>query len=309
MAVKIRRNKPKQIKFKNNLYEVMDAYIAEKKNANMRDATIQTYQQNLDLLAKCFGNVTIESLDEKSLDEFNQWIIDNTKYNDTSTNVVRRCLNAFFKWCHTTYDIRLLKFSYVKETEKIKEIFTDADIRRLTRKPNLDKCSYSELREYTITMIILATGVRANTIVNLKLKNVNFEQKTITFEVNKNRKVATFPVNKRVINAIEEYLELVELEDDYLFMNARTGKMLTSHSLSTSYMRYCQNRGVSVTSIHALRHYFAVQLFKETRDIRLVQVTLGHSDIETTQRYLKSLGLNEYTKELRKFDILEKLGA
>jgi site-specific recombinase XerD len=36
---------------------------------------------------------------------------------------------------------------------------------------------------------------------------------------------------------------------------------------------------------HTLRHTFATRLYRETKNIRLVQKALGHSDLSTTMIY------------------------
>lgn len=46
-------------------------------------------------------------------------------------------------------------------------------------------------------------------------------------------------------------------------------------------------RGLEIpATIHMLRHRFATQLYKATRDIRLVQKTLGHKSLSTTMLYV-----------------------
>lgn len=37
---------------------------------------------------------------------------------------------------------------------------------------------------------------------------------------------------------------------------------------------------------HSLRHYFATEAYRKTRDIRAVQMLLGHASLETTMRYV-----------------------
>jgi integrase/recombinase XerD len=50
--------------------------------------------------------------------------------------------------------------------------------------------------------------------------------------------------------------------------------------------RYGQRAGIERSIYpHLLRHTFASDLYAETKDIRLVQKALGHSDLSTTMIY------------------------
>lgn len=52
--------------------------------------------------------------------------------------------------------------------------------------------------------------------------------------------------------------------------------------------RYAQQAGIAGwehVSPHTLRHTFATDLYRETKNIRLVQKALGHSDLSTTMIY------------------------
>ena len=50
--------------------------------------------------------------------------------------------------------------------------------------------------------------------------------------------------------------------------------------------RYAKKAGINKDiSPHTLRHTFATDLLRETKNIRLVQKALGHSDISTTMVY------------------------
>lgn len=47
----------------------------------------------------------------------------------------------------------------------------------------------------------------------------------------------------------------------------------------------------AVYSAHDFRHFYATELYKATKDIRAVQVALGHSNIAVTDTYLRGLGV------------------
>jgi integrase/recombinase XerD len=74
-------------------------------------------------------------------------------------------------------------------------------------------------------------------------------------------------------------------EDDYLFVGQRgpwsgwaVGEIVKKHLRQLG----LYERGKAA---HSLRHSYAVELYRQKRDIRAVQKQLGHSSIQTTQKY------------------------
>jgi integrase/recombinase XerD len=78
----------------------------------------------------------------------------------------------------------------------------------------------------------------------------------------------------------------------HLFVNCY-GNPLSSQVVGIM-IRTCARKagiGKQVTA-HCLRHTFATALVKNGADIRAVQKMLGHVDLNTTQQYIRSLGLS-----------------
>ena len=69
--------------------------------------------------------------------------------------------------------------------------------------------------------------------------------------------------------------------DGYLFPSP-SGGHLSAHWLGGLVSRALGDG----TTMHQLRHLCATELHEATHDVRLVQVTLGHASLATTQRYL-----------------------
>ena len=248
-----------------SLDEAFDEWLCSCKDKGLSNGSIASYREKVELFLK-YTDVDVEEIDEEIIFGFREWLKYNRNFNDVSTNTTYRTLNVFFKFLHEEYLIPIYHLDYVKETKKIKHIFSADDIKKLLRQPNLDNCTYSELRDWCIVNIVLNTGVRASSIVNLRVEDVNFKEKTILFRHMKNRQQQVFPLKKDTLKIIRLYLDYVEDElDVYMFINSEH-KQLTSKQLSVSFQRYCKNRDVKITSFHCLRHFFATQLLKQTKN-------------------------------------------
>ena len=302
MAIKLKRGSRK-----NSIYSVFDEWLENCKNRGLSPVSIITYKEKVMMFLEYVGDIYIEDLDETTVYDFRYWLKEHRNFNAVSQNTTYRSINVFLKFMHEEYLTQDFHIDYVRVDKTIKKIFSYDDIKKLIKQPNLETCGYSELRDWVIVKIILETGVRASSIVNVKIDDIDFKQQTITFRHMKNRQQQIFPLKKDIVKLIQLYLEYVGEElDDYIFINSLHNP-LSSKQLSVSFQRYCKNRNVKITSIHCLRHFFATELLKATNNIHLVSKTLGHSSVAITERYIATLGLNEYKATLESIDILKHL--
>jgi site-specific recombinase XerD len=73
--------------------------------------------------------------------------------------------------------------------------------------------------------------------------------------------------------------------DDHLFLGQRGP--WTPAAVQQAVKKYLRKLGFyeKGKSAHALRHSYAVELYRQQRDLRAVQKQLGHASVQTTQRY------------------------
>ena len=73
--------------------------------------------------------------------------------------------------------------------------------------------------------------------------------------------------------------------DDHLFVGQRGP--WTPWAIGEIVKKYLRQLGLyqSGKSAHALRHSYAVQLYRQKRDLRATQKQLGHASVQTTQKY------------------------
>ena len=89
---------------------------------------------------------------------------------------------------------------------------------------------------------------------------------------------------------LKEYLSIREgTGEDFLFPN-ETNQQLTENALRLAIEKYNKSRGVSKTSIHLFRHYFAKTYIQNGGDCFRLQKILGHKKIEMTVHYANLYG-------------------
>lgn len=88
------------------------------------------------------------------------------------------------------------------------------------------------------------------------------------------------PIHPRV----QEALDALPLARAGPLWRGRFGEVVTPSALSKRMNRYLKGLGITATA-HQLRHMFATEVYRLSRDLRLTQELLGHSDPATTAIY------------------------
>jgi integrase len=141
------------------------------------------------------------------------------------------------------------------------------------------------------------TGMRPNEVSSLRPRDIDRSGEVwvyrVTPEVNKkehlgDKRTVLFGPKAQAILA--PWLKRAGSPTAWLF-TTRTGKRYTPHDYATAVKKTCLRLGLPVFTPNALRHLAGTEI-RATHGLEAAQVTLGHRDIRTTQRY----SLPDYTK-------------
>lgn len=185
---------------------------------------------------------------------------------------------------------------------KIPDILTLDEQKRLLDQFNLRY--FAPHRNKTMITLLLNTGLRLSEMTNLKWKNINLMTGQLKVVNGKGGKDRILYINENMIDILQSWKErqYKELGKSDLVFTTRTLKELDGKAVRKMIKTYTEKAGIDKDiTTHSLRHTFASDLLRKSKNIRIVQKALGHADISTTQIYTHIVDdeLEEAMKSLR----------
>ena len=150
------------------------------------------------------------------------------------------------------------------------------------------------IRDRAMLHLCFAGGLRVSELVGLPLANVSLERTPSIRVLGKGRKERCLPLWKETATDLRAWMAVRGAPPvPELFVNAEGAAMtragfeyiLDKHVCSAR--KSCPTLSGRSVSPHQLRHSCALTMLQATRDIRKVALWLGHSDIRTTEIYLR----------------------
>ena len=280
---------------KNNfdMEEAFREFYKEKQLLGIAQATLKGYQFTISKFITFFQSKNYQEINHIVLFDY----IENLKLkteNIVSINHHLRIVRVFLYWCmQNKYNIKNFKISLLREQELPPKCHTNDELERLIAHPKKND-DFVTWRNWTVVCFMLSTGCRCGTVVGVKMSDIDFDNNQIIFRHTKNKKIQIVPLSISLKKNLKEYISIwrdVDDKESYLFPNIGE-KPLNSHSLRNGYLRFCKRRNVINTSLHALRHDFARLWILNGGDVVRLQKILGHSSLNTTQRYVQLFGVD-----------------
>ncbi|MBN1273888.1 MAG: tyrosine-type recombinase/integrase [Candidatus Aminicenantes bacterium] len=268
------KQKPKKTKFLDFAEQYVENYAKVNKRSWKTD--------------ECYLQGMMQYFSKYYLDEITSLHIEKYKVYRLKQNVrpstVNRCLAILRKMFNLAVEWDLLKISpmrkikFYSEKDNLKE-------RILTKDEETRLLEESAEHLKPILIVALNTGMRRGEILNLKWNQVDLKRKTIRVEETKSGKMRFISVNTPLLHELQKH-QSTKSTSDYLFINPKTGKPLTS--VKTAFKAACRRAGIFNLRFHDLRHTFASRLVERGIDLITVKELLGHSSVKITERYTHS---------------------
>lgn len=150
------------------------------------------------------------------------------------------------------------------------------------------------IKHRCMMVLLFSAGLRRNELLNLKVRDIDFERDIIFIAKGKGGKDRISILSEVCKGFLKDYLAQYK-PTDWLF-TGQYGEKYSAASVWKIFDRLKKKYNITKQgNVHLLRHTFATRLLESGTDIRYIQSLLGHSSVKTTQIYTH-VATNELTR-------------
>jgi integrase/recombinase XerD len=258
-----------------DLQELLQKIASELKLRNYSNRTIESY---VACLREYFKYIKIIKR-EPEIDLIKKYLLEKYDKGKSSQtiNVHLQAIKYFYREIfknNTELDIR-----FAKTASKLPIVLSRDEIARIIN-------SITNPKHKLLISLSYGTGFRVSEVVNLKIKDINFDELVIHIKGAKGNKDRITILPEKLTPQLARIIAGRNL-NDFVFGSERGGK-LTERTAQKVFEKALQKSGIQKeATFHCLRHSFATHLLENGVDVRYVQELLGHANIRTTQIYTR----------------------
>ncbi|MCX7548151.1 tyrosine-type recombinase/integrase [Xanthomarina sp. F1114] len=287
----------------------IDYLLLEK---NYSKLTIQAYKNDLtEFLSFIELEFDTPSIETVNYPQIRSWIVSLVEKGISNRTINRKvsALNSYYKFLLKTESIQanpLAKHKALKTSKKIQVPFSENEITTVLDELYFES-DFEGVRNKLIIELFYSTGIRRIELIELKLKDIDFSNKTLKV-LGKRNKERFVPLLPKVIESVKVYLEHrnkleVITNSKALFLTKKGVKIYETlvYRIINEYFSLASSKVKK--SPHILRHSFATHLLNQGADLNAVKELLGHSSLAATQVYthnsiseLKKVYLNSHPR-------------
>lgn len=290
------------------LEKAMRVIVRQMQVSGFRERTMKDYR----LHWNHFAQITETTyLTEITADKIYAWLGSMEVSNQTKLTRLK-CFKAILTKCFDNgwLEQKFWKTINIKVDKNVKKGSANGDIELLLSLMDLN--SFIGLRDAVAIITLQKTGIRINTLGQLKESHIDYDNLTLNLDgsIQKNHKILQLPIDEQ----IAELLSVLILQNNivrnkyneknkFIFITYKGTSLntkSTNNAISKRLNKYSKEFGLENINPHAIRRSYAKNLLSKGADIALISKALGHSNLATTTLYL-DLDIKEVSDNLRSF--------
>ncbi len=271
------------------LVKFLNYLTYEKKYSNL---TISNYKRDIEYFFSFLQDKKITNIKNVKYQDIRDYLIHlhNHQYSKKTISRYISSLRTFFKYLYGESAVSsnpMVLVSNPKLDKRLPVFLYTNDLEQLLASPSLD--NIYGIRDSLILELLYSTGIRVSELVNIKLKNINFNDKQIKIlgKGNKERYVLYGDIcSQKLIKYLNNSREILNIKGSEYLILGRNGTKLTTRFIELLLKKYQQQANIKINvTPHTLRHTFATHLLDGGADLKTVQELMGHESLSSTQVY------------------------
>jgi integrase/recombinase XerD len=174
----------------------------------------------------------------------------------------------------------------VRVPRKLPVVLSPEEVRRLI-------AAAGNLKHQTALSVAYGAGLRASEVVTLKVSDIDSQRMTLRIEQGKGRRDRYAMLSPVLLERLRVWWRVARAQGSMLDGGWLFPGMDPVDPLSTRQLNRAVHAAAEAAQLdkrvtpHTLRHSFATHLLEQKVDIRVIQVLLGHRQLETTALYVQ----------------------
>ena len=252
--------------------------IDDMKLRNLAPGTQTNYIHHVKGFARYYGR-SPEELDIEDVRNYLLYLLNERRL---SVETVNQCTSALQFLYLTTLEMpwSTAYFPRAKRAHKLPVVLSQEEL--LAFFDNIPSLKYR-----AALMTCYGAGLRIAEVVALKISDIDSQRMQIRVEQGKGHKDRYVMLSPRLLDVLRRYWRAFP-SNGYLFPSWRANRHMGKGTLQMACREAAMRSGLRKrVTVHTLRHSFATHLLEGGTDIRIIQVLLGHTQIDTTMRYTR----------------------
>ncbi len=262
-------------------------YIKEEKNYS--NLTVENYKRDLEEFLIINNGKDLKQITKIEIKTYLKELFDKDNVSSTVSRKIST-LKSFYKYLKMFNKIEINPMSNIKYPKKEKNLPKFIQYNELEEILEISKSGNYGIRNNLIIELMYSTGVRVSELINIKLNDIDMENKKIRILGKGSYERFVF-FGEYTFNALKKYTNTLRKEllkgktSEYLLLN-KDGNQITTRGIAKIISQIIDKTAVKTKiSPHTLRHTFATHLLDNGCDLRSVQEMLGHKNINSTEVY------------------------
>lgn len=262
-------------------------FLFFKKAQGLSNRTLKDYHMTFELLEKYYKQdvIILEDMKQALLEMF----VPLSNGAPATFNIPFANLTCFFNWAMSNGYIKNNPLSMTglrkkKDVGRIRTIPQDI-IKKLLN--NIDVNTFVGLRDYTLIVLTLDTGIRPSEACGIELKDLDLEHAELTVRpiIAKTRVQRVLPLSYQTVEILRKFILIRQRGwANYLFLSI-DGCKFDTNAWEIRISKYSKKINYKFTP-YDLRHTFAIMYLKNGGNVFALQKLLGHTDLTMTKRYV-----------------------